>query len=261
MPPTPRSGSQRYVPYDVRIPRSPREAAAVAAARRQNRRSSEVSYSTEEAPHESPSEHGDIRGVADRDVDEVFNNHGLQQNTYPGLSEASSVPRSVRSLAHNESLGSLERSRNEWSAELDNLDDLDVLEDISPLQEVSQCRDPSGNSMSAYDDVIDLTEAEQKLSQPKQRNRKQKPSSEAAPGIASVNNSQRLADYKCVICLDNPENLSATPCGHIFCNFCILSALGNSSATQKCPVCRRKVHPKNVICLEMMLGSEQNNKD
>ncbi|CAB09120.1 E3 ubiquitin-protein ligase complex slx8-rfp subunit slx8 [Schizosaccharomyces pombe] len=72
-----------------------------------------------------------------------------------------------------------------------------------------------------------------------------------------VPSSQRLADYKCVICLDSPENLSCTPCGHIFCNFCILSALGTTAATQKCPVCRRKVHPNKVICLEMMLGSQK----
>ncbi|WBW72762.1 SUMO-targeted ubiquitin-protein ligase E3 Slx8 [Schizosaccharomyces osmophilus] len=255
MPPTPRSGNQRYVPYDTRAARSPREAAAIAAARRQRRGSNETSYLADEATNEGSSERAESSRVTDRDVDDEFDGQGEQQTP-----EVPGVPRSVRSLAYNENLRSPERSINEWSTDLEGLDDIDSVEDIS-LREASQRPDLFGNFPSGFDDVIDLTEAEQKRSQPKQRKRKQKPTDEPAPQADSVSNSQRLADYKCVICLDNPENLSATPCGHIFCNFCILSALGTSSATQKCPVCRRKVHPKNVICLEMMLGSKQNNKN
>ncbi|EPX74182.1 SUMO-targeted ubiquitin-protein ligase E3 Slx8 [Schizosaccharomyces octosporus yFS286] len=253
MPPTPRSGNQRYTPYNTRATRSPREAAAIAAASRQRRGSNEISFSVDEALNEGHGEPAESSGVSEREVIDQHIGDGEQQAL-----EVQRAPQSVRSLAYNESVQSPEGRRNELLADLEGLDDIESIEDVS-LRELSHHPRHFDNFPSRFDDVIDLTTAEQKQSQPKQRKRKQRPNQEVTPQADSLNNSQRLADYKCVICLDNPENLSATPCGHIFCNFCILSALGTSSATQKCPVCRRKVHPKNVICLEMMLGSKQNN--
>jgi len=65
----------------------------------------------------------------------------------------------------------------------------------------------------------------------------------------------KLADFKCVICLDDPTDLAATPCGHIFCDFCLQGALraGQAANTKfgRCPVCRRRVNFKDVIPLEI----------
>jgi len=43
----------------------------------------------------------------------------------------------------------------------------------------------------------------------------------------------------CVICLEDIQNLSITPCGHLFCKDCISSAISNQ---HKCPVCRRELN-------------------
>ncbi|KAK6351144.1 SUMO-targeted ubiquitin ligase complex subunit slx8 [Orbilia javanica] len=70
------------------------------------------------------------------------------------------------------------------------------------------------------------------------------------------NARRRIADFKCVICLDDPENLSATTCGHLFCNDCIKTTLrfGQPSAKfGKCPVCRGKVVIKEIVPLELKL--------
>ncbi|EGX43442.1 hypothetical protein AOL_s00215g178 [Orbilia oligospora ATCC 24927] len=70
------------------------------------------------------------------------------------------------------------------------------------------------------------------------------------------NARRRIADFKCVICLDDPENLSATSCGHLFCNDCIKTTLrfGRPSAKLgKCPVCRGKVVIKEIVPLELKL--------
>ncbi|KAK6536527.1 SUMO-targeted ubiquitin ligase complex subunit slx8 [Arthrobotrys megalospora] len=70
------------------------------------------------------------------------------------------------------------------------------------------------------------------------------------------NARRKIADFKCVICLDDPENLSATPCGHLFCNECIKTTLrfGRPSAKfGKCPVCRGKVVIKEIVPLELKL--------
>ncbi|KAK6503051.1 SUMO-targeted ubiquitin ligase complex subunit slx8 [Arthrobotrys musiformis] len=70
------------------------------------------------------------------------------------------------------------------------------------------------------------------------------------------NARRRIADFKCVICLDDPENLSATTCGHLFCNDCIKTTLrfGQPAAKfGKCPVCRGKVVIKEIVPLELKL--------
>ncbi|KAF3910863.1 hypothetical protein ABW20_dc0106437 [Dactylellina cionopaga] len=65
---------------------------------------------------------------------------------------------------------------------------------------------------------------------------------------------RRIADFKCVICLDDPTDLSTTPCGHLFCNECIKTTLrfGKPQAKYgKCPVCRGKVMIKDIVPLEL----------
>lgn len=90
----------------------------------------------------------------------------------------------------------------------------------------------------------------------------------------SPSQSGSLSQAKCVICLDSPTDLSATPCGtppivwrrltlgHLFCDFCIRSALktghparargsGPSSYSGSCPICRRKITTRSLIPLEI----------
>ncbi|KAF8438226.1 hypothetical protein BGX38DRAFT_1273719 [Terfezia claveryi] len=74
----------------------------------------------------------------------------------------------------------------------------------------------------------------------------------------------KLADFKCVICLDDPTNLAATPCGHMFCDFCLQGALraGQPPGAKhgRCPVCRRKVNIKDVVPLEIKVLSKLRGK-
>ncbi|PWW79559.1 hypothetical protein C7212DRAFT_310525, partial [Tuber magnatum] len=62
---------------------------------------------------------------------------------------------------------------------------------------------------------------------------------------------KRLAGFSCVICMeDEPTDLAATPCGHMFCHLCLHGAIkASTTATNKlhgrCPVCRGKVSLKD----------------
>ncbi|ODQ55045.1 hypothetical protein SAICODRAFT_33678 [Saitoella complicata NRRL Y-17804] len=67
--------------------------------------------------------------------------------------------------------------------------------------------------------------------------------------------SNKLSHIKCVICLESPTDLAATPCGHLFCDLCIRSAIQTTAGSGgKCPVCRRKLTVKQIIPLEIKLG-------
>ncbi|KAF1849221.1 uncharacterized protein K460DRAFT_404456 [Cucurbitaria berberidis CBS 394.84] len=55
--------------------------------------------------------------------------------------------------------------------------------------------------------------------------------------------------FTCVICMDNPTDLTATACGHLFCHTCLMEALiagenrtgpGEPKRSQ-CPVCRKTI--------------------
>ncbi|KAJ4376007.1 hypothetical protein N0V83_001287 [Neocucurbitaria cava] len=55
--------------------------------------------------------------------------------------------------------------------------------------------------------------------------------------------------FTCVICMDNPTDLTATACGHLFCHTCLMEALiagenrtgpGEPKRSQ-CPVCRKSI--------------------
>jgi len=57
--------------------------------------------------------------------------------------------------------------------------------------------------------------------------------------------SLRLGEITCVICMDNPTDLTATSCGHVFCHECLMQAIissenrGPDSRKGQCPVCRK----------------------
>lgn len=50
-------------------------------------------------------------------------------------------------------------------------------------------------------------------------------------------------DLKCAICLGTIENITATVCGHIFCEGCILPAI---EIQKKCPICRTHLTKKSI---------------
>ena len=52
------------------------------------------------------------------------------------------------------------------------------------------------------------------------------------------------ADEPCVICLETIENLTVTPCGHLFCRRCIVPCI---SAQQMCPTCRKTIRSDNEL--------------
>ncbi|KAL1923367.1 uncharacterized protein VTP21DRAFT_8347 [Calcarisporiella thermophila] len=58
----------------------------------------------------------------------------------------------------------------------------------------------------------------------------------------------------CTVCLEIPNNVAATVCGHLFCEECIYAAI---SASKRCPVCRRKLTPGQVEPLEFKLLDSQ----
>ncbi|CCJ29041.1 unnamed protein product [Pneumocystis jirovecii] len=66
----------------------------------------------------------------------------------------------------------------------------------------------------------------------------------------NISNGSGLASICCAICLDAPTDLSATPCGHLFCLSCIHRAIGRGI----CPVCRQHVNRQRILPLEIMLA-------
>ena len=61
-------------------------------------------------------------------------------------------------------------------------------------------------------------------------------------------NSSNLQESEiCKICLDKRTNTTATLCGHIYCWDCIFKY---SQIRSECPLCRSKVHPKELLFLQ-----------
>ncbi|KAG5358108.1 E3 ubiquitin-protein ligase complex SLX5-SLX8 subunit SLX8 [Yarrowia sp. B02] len=78
-------------------------------------------------------------------------------------------------------------------------------------------------------------------------------------------NLGKLRDYKCPICLEHPDQLCVTECGHLYCEDCIFKALSSgvraSERIGECSICRKPVMYKNVVFLEMRMGPELENSD
>lgn len=79
----------------------------------------------------------------------------------------------------------------------------------------------------------------------------------------------KLATTQCVICLDQPDALTVTHCGHMFCSECLHGALNIGTGKRTCPVCRTAIgtvkkegkQPKNgFFHMEMKLQSKKKGK-
>ncbi|OBT63408.1 hypothetical protein VE03_07184 [Pseudogymnoascus sp. 23342-1-I1] len=58
---------------------------------------------------------------------------------------------------------------------------------------------------------------------------------------AELDKPQKLATTQCVICLDQPDDLVITHCGHMFCSACLHGALNVGTGKRSCPVCRTAI--------------------
>lgn len=54
-------------------------------------------------------------------------------------------------------------------------------------------------------------------------------------------------EKQCILCLELRKNTSLTPCGHLYCWYCILEWLDDHD---ECPLCREAVKKSNVIPLQ-----------
>jgi len=86
--------------------------------------------------------------------------------------------------------------------------------------------------------------------------------------LAEANKPVKLAEFQCIICMDNPTDLTVTHCGHLFCSECLHQAL-HAGDKKCCPVCRTTiVMPKpgakasrnGVFVLEMKLMTKKQGK-
>lgn len=141
---------------------------------------------------------------------------------------------------------------------------------------VSSSEDESGGQNAAgtagdSDDIIEIIEPSQTSGAPQpaplRRKRRRPAPGAAANGDAvlvpkrqrstdmmrsaestnvSIHNNEVVQEFKhllkCSICLDVLEDMTSTLCGHVFCAGCIHRAI---HANGKCPLCQRRLHPKD----------------
>ncbi|KAA8621496.1 PEX10 RING-finger-containing E3 ubiquitin ligase [Pyrenophora tritici-repentis] len=108
---------------------------------------------------------------------------------------------------------------------------------------------------------IDLTEANTTVQEVLQKQRQDAVKAQAKPEetVTTFNT------FNCVICMDNPTDLTATACGHLFCHTCLMEALiagenrtgPHETKRSQCPVCRKAISrtkATDVIPLMLMKG-------
>lgn len=75
----------------------------------------------------------------------------------------------------------------------------------------------------------------------------------------NINERKTLNHVTCCICLDQPDVLVVTPCGHVYCDDCVLRALSSTSRSNtkvgECSICKRRVKYNDIAYLEMKVRS------
>ncbi|CAG8956243.1 hypothetical protein HYFRA_00003623 [Hymenoscyphus fraxineus] len=99
-----------------------------------------------------------------------------------------------------------------------------------------------GSSIPLDAQVIDLVDIEgsdydEKL---KEREREDKEESIKRSNLEEATRDVKLSEFNCIICMDEPTDLTITHCGHLFCGMCLHQAL-HAGDKKCCPVCRTAI--------------------
>ncbi|KEG13206.1 putative DNA repair protein [Trypanosoma grayi] len=73
---------------------------------------------------------------------------------------------------------------------------------------------------------------------------------------SDVDDSQRAAAGKCMLCLGNRKQPTATLCGHIFCWRCLSEWIKSNSQGAICPFCRRRITVQSSVPLYFYVAKE-----
>ncbi|RDW88669.1 hypothetical protein BP6252_00701 [Coleophoma cylindrospora] len=90
-------------------------------------------------------------------------------------------------------------------------------------------------------DAIDLVDVED-ISQYEEMKKKEQAELLKQQQQDEANRPVKLAEFQCIICMDNPTDLTVTHCGHLFCSECLHEALhAGNNEKKSCPVCRTTI--------------------
>lgn len=133
----------------------------------------------------------------------------------------------------------------------DNDDDVEILQTVTPAQALGAA--PSGPAASSaryltYASVPPLRRKRRRVESASDdpADREMFNGKRAESTTVSMENNDVIERFKrslkCSICLDVIQEMTSTSCGHVYCAKCIRLAI---RATAKCPLCQRRLRPKD----------------